>query len=202
MIRTALIAALLVVALAFAACGGDDSTSSGTPTQGIPTGSGDPGTSGTATGTPAPTPTAGPPTDSPTPSPSPFLNFHLRGDVTDDMYIIRQQCIKSGDGYQITLHGVQNTVAIGIVVGTSTTGTIDFGQSGSQADAVAIQYGSRGGNPDKYYYGVAGEDGTGGTITLDAGGSGSLDNLSVPPSSVAPAGAVAPVTISGSWTCT
>ncbi|MEO8457209.1 MAG: hypothetical protein ABI559_05295, partial [Chloroflexota bacterium] len=186
MTRIWVMGCVLALGAVLAACGGG-SDATNTPTA---------APSGSPTDTPVAT------TAPPTPSPTPFVgNWTSSGQITSDVQVQRNACTVSGGSFQITLRGkAPDGTALGLVIGSDHSGTIDFSQA-APAVTVAVQYGGPGQSADDYWYAAAGDSGASGTITLEDNGSGTIQ-VTVPPSTVAPAGATSPITVSGPWTCT
>jgi hypothetical protein len=107
-------------------------------------------------------------------------------------------CQASAGKFNIQLRGTLDGAAIGILIGSAPSGTLDFGQP--SGTTVAVQYGAAGSLVSQYWFGTSGDAGMSGTATIDATGSGSA-NLTVPPSAVSPGGATQAISVSGPWTC-
>jgi hypothetical protein len=194
MLRLLALCLLFGLAAVVAGCGDDDS-SSVTPTV--------PPLAATSPGSPTDTPvtTTTAPTATPSsPTPTPLTNWTIGGQVSGASFIDPDTCTGSGNGQKITLRGHLNEIGIGIIIETDTTGTIDFSQP-NPAVKVAVQYGGPISSVDDYWFGLAGDPGTAGTITLDADGNGGVEGLTVPPSTVDPGGATAPITFAGPLVC-
>lgn len=126
----------------------------------------------------------------------------MSGQITSSLVVQRHACTVTNGNFQITLSGrAPDRTALGLIIQADQSGTIDFSQPSSPAVSVAVQYGGPGQSADDYWFAVAGDPGASGTITLDGSGNGMI-HVTVPPSPQAPAGATAPITVSGPWSCT
>lgn len=201
----ATIAVFTLAAAAFASCGSGDSSSTTTVTalatsSSAASASGSPASSatGTAAASPALSASVSPAATTASDTPTPFVNWTFSGQVVGSALVGVSGCQDRAGKFDIQLKGTLNGAAIGILISSASSGTLDFSQP--LGTTVAVQYGSAGSAVNDYWFGTSGDAGMSGTATIDATGSGSA-NLTVPPSAVSPGGATQAISASGPWTC-
>ncbi len=126
------------------------------------------------------------------------MNWTFSGQVVGSALVGVSGCQDRAGKFDIQLIGTLNGVAIGILIGSAPSGTLDFSQRSETT--VAVQYGAAGSAVNEYWFGTSGDAGMSGTATIDATGSGSV-NLTVPPSAVSPGSATQGISASGPWGC-
>lgn len=128
-------------------------------------------------------------------------NWTVSGPVSGTAQLAVTSCDVVGSEYEVNLAGTLSGVYfyVGTAFSSTGSGTLDYGSTGTFL-FVEVKYGPTSlETPVDHWNNGSGVTGTG-VATIGSNGSGNL-NVTVPPSANSPGGAMAPITVSGQWTC-